>query len=122
MYSVYLTTSRYAVGTPVSQVTGRILLTKSDVDPALVTLIPVPSSDQWYFVRVGYKLSAVQQADRTLPNLTAQITVTWVFEGNVVQSGYQVAVQLIDQLGPFHSRTAAQHFLQVLTSSTCPNT
>lgn len=123
VYAVYRTDIRYAVGTPAQQVKGQLLLTKANVDPSRVQLTSIPPdagmmNQQWYFVRVGYTGQAVQQANHRLPNAGAQIIVTWTFEGSVIQSGYQVGASPFDQLGPFHSRAAAQHFSRVLTTNT----
>lgn len=120
---MYLTDIRYDPDVAASQVKGQLLLTKADVDPALVAALPFPRPQPpysgEYVVRVGYTKTAVHRAEQALPNSADQITVTWVFEGKVVQSGFQSGVSPLDQLGPFPSQSQAQHFATVLTSGGC---
>lgn len=123
VYAVYMTNSRYVVGDPGPQVQGRLLLTKADVDPALVAVEPFPrpqpTQSGEYVVRVGYTRAAVQRAEQALPNPADQITVTWVFQGKVIQSGIQSGVSMLDKLGPFPSQAQAQHFATVITTGSC---
>ncbi|HEX6798652.1 MAG TPA: hypothetical protein VF116_13170 [Ktedonobacterales bacterium] len=118
-----MTDTDYSAGTPVSQVKGHLLLTKADVDPALVAVEPFPrpqpTQSGEYVVRVGYTKASVQRAEQALPNPADQITVTWVFQGKVIQSGIQSGVSMLDKLGPFPSQAQAQHFATVITTGSC---
>jgi hypothetical protein len=125
VFAVYLTTQQYPVGERTALVRGKLLGTQSDVDTNALFVREVPfstssASAHAYTVDVLFRSEASRRMDGELSGASNTWVFTFVFQGNVVESGGGTGgIPEPASIGPFSTQDQAQHFADVLKTNGC---